>query len=840
LAFERKFCYKTPSWAILLPFAAKHRPIIMMMSPSKPYERIRPKGVSKSASLFASFMFGALMATTFVSLLRPFLPPKSRPCPGVPRPRISQDQPQSTSLSLSSCTDSFSPLWEAYKQSCPSHAPLCLVGADARTCKSLLPNALFQDCPSDASLSACFKLHPQPLVGPTSNRTMSHKGELSVIILVDGRGGGGGLGATLAALLAQTSFSIQGILFALLDGSEDLHHCVELLTDVVIGLGLNVHTCYAHGQDSCLSLLQEDLAARKGPRLAPKVMILHESVMIGCKSLSLLLGVSKYLTNSLILPSIFSTSGSLLFGQATLQDTSNQKTDLETHNEKLSISVYPLNKLPFAVIVGIRKEVVALVVDILSLSKKFYLGRTIMTEKRGHQFLLLDHAIALVNQEVLPSLSWPSFDPQDRRKLLYIDTNIPTPDKDSGSKRTFALMTILIDEGMDVSFQPLWPFEDKYRAQLEAIGVEVLPSGYSDTWTVEAGGRRQEYAIIVIARRFPFEYSQAKVKSTWPNAKLVYDTVDLHFLREARVKMTDAMTLDGTTDLDAHTSTSKVIQWFSVGGEGKQEVNRVRELELSFVSASDLTLVVSEAEVQVIKHYLPRAKVALVSNIMSGRESVGEEEEEEEEDVRATRIQFEERSGFLFVGHMVHFPNQQAVRALVETIIPQVKQRVHSGGWGRRYSDHDGHQLLALPLFHLVGSGKLPDDLQAAVEREKAIVYHGELSDPQLGFLYSSVKAAMAPLVTGAGVKGKVNQAMSLGVPVVATSVAVEGMHVKPGVDCMVAGSLGDFVNHLERVCNDFELWRSLSVNGKTNVRRFFSMDVARKVVREVLKDLMD
>ena len=667
---------------------------------------------------------------------------------------------------------------------------------------------------------------------------LSYKAELSIVVLIQGEDGGD-LVALVASILCQTSFPIHGIIFAILtDPPSARKDCVGRLSDVAASLGLDAQIC--EGNESCFMALQQELKAGK----KEKLIVIHESVVIGCKSLSLLLGVSKHLAGSMVLPTLFSSSGSLVFGlKAT---TAPPKTDLDLYYEQSPIGVHQVIDPPFAAIIGAATEVLLTILNLLSSPAHNHLGLRMKASMSSH-FVLLDHAVSILSDKAVSDIIWPPFQPEERRKLLYVDTNIPTPDKDSGSKRTFALMSILIGEGVEVHFQPLWPFEEKYKVQLEAIGVKVLTAGYSDSWIVEPW---QDYSIVVIARRFPFEYSQTKVKITWPRAKLVYDTVDLHFLREARVKMTDAVTLNGATDLDAHTSTSKVIKWLSSGNnaddhdsKAREEVNRVRELELSFVLASDLTLVVSEAEVEVIKHYLPKVKVALVSNIMSGREAVDEEEKEMDgERHQNLRDQFEERSGFLFVGHMVHFPNQQAVRALVDTIIPEVKRRVEKGSWGTGEVERDlqlAHKRpLPCPIFHIVGSGSLPDDLREAVEQEKGIVYHGELSDAQLGFLYSSVKASLAPLVTGAGVKGKVNQAMSLGVPVVATSVAVEGMHVRPGEDCMVSSSLSDFVDHLEKVDSDYELWMRLAVSGRSNVRAYFSIKVARNVVRGVLKDL--
>ena len=104
--------------------------------------------------------------------------------------------------------------------------------------------------------------------------------------------------------------------------------------------------------------------------------------------------------------------------------------------------------------------------------------------------------------------------------------------------------------------------------------------------------------------------------------------------------------------------------------------------------------------------------------------------------------------------------------------------------------------------------------------------------------LYGRVRAVVAPVLAGAGVKGKVNQAMLLGVPVVVTPLAVEGMHARDGVDCLVGGSAEEFATQVARVYADCGLWQRLARGGFDNVRSHFSKDVARPVLLQALEGL--
>ena len=89
----------------------------------------------------------------------------------------------------------------------------------------------------------------------------------------------------------------------------------------------------------------------------------------------------------------------------------------------------------------------------------------------------------------------------------------------------------------------------------------------------------------------------------------------------------------------------------------------------------------------------------------------------------------------------------------------------------------------------------------------------------------------IAPLLTGAGVKGKVNQAMKMGVPVVLTPIASEGMHLKNGVDALVGRTPDGLADHILRLYKDCGLWRKLVQGGYANLQKHFSLEAARQPV---------
>ena len=99
-------------------------------------------------------------------------------------------------------------------------------------------------------------------------------------------------------------------------------------------------------------------------------------------------------------------------------------------------------------------------------------------------------------------------------------------------------------------------------------------------------------------------------------------------------------------------------------------------------------------------------------------------------------------------------------------------------------------------------------------------------------------RLAVAPLRYGAGVKGKVNHSMAHGQPVVATPMAVEGMHAEHERDVLVASDAESFAAEVIRLYRDEALWDQLSKGSVNNVQAHFSTDAARRSLEDLFESL--
>lgn len=383
-------------------------------------------------------------------------------------------------------------------------------------------------------------------------------------------------------------------------------------------------------------------------------------------------------------------------------------------------------------------------------------------------------AEALSRQPAPGTPIWLAREHRVRGRVLVVDACTPEPDKDSGSVRMVELLRLMAEDGWKVVF-----FADNrayvpgYSDALAALGIEVLYHPWlSDpvAWFVEHG---RKLDTVLLSRHYVASQYVALVRRYAPQARLLFDTVDLHYLREQR-----AAALAGDPDL-------------------ARAAERTREAELRLVRDCDLTLVVSHVERELLAVDAPGSKVEILSNI---------------HEIFGRRRAWAEREDIVFVGGYQHPPNVDAALWLVREILPRI-----------RAADP------AIRL-HLIGS-KAPAEVQAL--HGEGVVFHGYVED--IAPWMDGCRIALAPLRYGAGVKGKVNMAMSYGLPVVATSPAVEGMHARPGEDVLVADTAEDFAAAVLRAYHDPALWLRLSEGGLANVRRHFSRDAAREALRRIL-----
>ncbi len=331
-------------------------------------------------------------------------------------------------------------------------------------------------------------------------------------------------------------------------------------------------------------------------------------------------------------------------------------------------------------------------------------------------------------REVLQRDHFPNgehvFSARDRsrgqRSVLIIDHYVPHYDKDAGSRSTFMYIQLLLEMGYNVKFLGANFFPHKpYTQTLQQLGVEVLVGEWM--------ARNQDYWLqkhapyidcIYLHRPHIAEQVLDSLYKMEPRPPIIYFGHDLHYLRTQR-----EMEVSGN------------------GGK-KRDAMSWRRREYAVFDRVDKVYYPSEVEIEEIREHRPDLSLrAIPLYVLPDREP--------------PLYDPQERQDLLFVGGFNHPPNVDGICWFVEEVMPRV------------LAERPGLQL------HVVGSN--PTDAVLELQSDHVRVY-GYLPDEELDALYRQVRQAVVPLRFGAGVKGKVIEALQQGVPLTTTTIGAEGI----------------------------------------------------------------
>lgn len=362
-----------------------------------------------------------------------------------------------------------------------------------------------------------------------------------------------------------------------------------------------------------------------------------------------------------------------------------------------------------------------------------------------------------------------------RNRLLVIDATVPTYDQDAGSLRMSSLVWSLMERGFAVTFLPdNRDPRQPYTAQLQGGGVEVLYGDYDLAEWLRAVA--PELRMCIASRPSVAWRYLAMVREYTPECRFVFDTVDLHYVREA-----------GRAEY-----------------EGKDWLGRLaagyKELELGLVRAADASITVTDREKGLLLSEVPEARVHVIPTVHR---------------VRSDTRPFGDRKDLLFVGGFNHPPNQAAVEYFVQEILPLVRQRIPD------------------VKLHVVGSFP-PPEVRDLASAEVSITGYV----PDLTPFLSGCRLSVAPLTYGAGLKGKITQALSEGLPVVTTSIGAEGTSLVHDEHVLIADDPAEFADQVVRAYTDEQLWTALARNGLGYAEQNYSPTAVKGLVDELLTEL--
>ena len=375
--------------------------------------------------------------------------------------------------------------------------------------------------------------------------------------------------------------------------------------------------------------------------------------------------------------------------------------------------------------------------------------------------------------------------------VLVVHGDVPPPDRDACSLRLLRIVEQMVAEGHRVTFLA--------RGGADQIdnSARLLQMGVAEVFPLDA---------VRLGERFP--------ERGW---RFTIETLDLKWLLDrgsfdvAWLSLYD-IAEQYTPLLRQHSPATRVvvdssdIQWIrehrgaTLAGDPAAiaAAERTRERERAVYGAADVNVAISEVDGQATRELAPDVPVQIVSLV---------------EDFPTVVHDRSARSGLLFVGNFWHAPNVDAVTAFHRDIWPLVRA--------------------AVPGIHLTVAGSAPPEEILALAAEDVIVTGWV---PELEPYMAQAMISIAPLRYGAGIKGKIVQAIAAGLPVVTTAIGTEGMGLTDGEHLLVADDPADFAAAIARLHTDEQLWYRLATEAPKPLASRMGPEAARAGVRRSLR----
>ncbi|UDV03336.1 glycosyltransferase family 4 protein [Marinomonas profundi] len=354
--------------------------------------------------------------------------------------------------------------------------------------------------------------------------------------------------------------------------------------------------------------------------------------------------------------------------------------------------------------------------------------------------------------------------------LLVIGYVWPEPNSSAAGSRMMQLLDCFYKQQWQLSFaSPAQQTE--HMVDLSELGIEAehieLNNASFDRYIAD-----KKPDIVVFDRFMMEEQFGWRVEKFSPDSLRVLNTEDLHSLRQAR-----------------HTAL-KQNRDFVI--EDLYSDHGIREI--AAIHRCDLTLMISEVETELLidKFHVPESHVFHLPFMLP-----------EPQDTN-TLLSFEARQHFISIGNFRHAPNWDAVLQLKTEIWPKIRQR------------------LPKAEMHIYGAYPPPKATQLHNAKEGFLV-KGWAENAQS--VIQQARLCLAPLRFGAGIKGKLVEAMQMGTPSITTSVGAESMHGELPWNGVITDDMETFVDAAVSLYEDKTSWLLMQQNGNRILQDRYQAD---------------
>ena len=366
-----------------------------------------------------------------------------------------------------------------------------------------------------------------------------------------------------------------------------------------------------------------------------------------------------------------------------------------------------------------------------------------------------------------------------QKTILIIDSYVPIYDREAGSLRLLKIIQIFKSLGYALLFLPDDGLnKEPYTSKIQQLGVEVLYN--TKEWQNPIDKLQERLSSIDIAwvcRPNLCSKYLAHIRKN-PQITVIYDTIDLHFVRLKR-------------EWELSNQTDKLLE---------ESWQSLHNMEINMAKSVELTVVVTEIE----KDTLKKLGVDNISVIPTIHDCY-----------TGPFKSYEQRDGLLFIGGYQHTPNVDTVMWLCQEIMPIIWQKQ--------------------PEIVLTLLGSNPPQEVVNLQGNNVRVT-GYIQDVETYFLDNRV--FVAPIRFGAGIKGKLGQSLSYGLPSVTTDIGAEGMGLTHNLNIKIGNTAREFAAHTLNLYNDASLWNEISKNALEVIQQY-SYESIKYKLKETLEAIL-
>jgi glycosyltransferase involved in cell wall biosynthesis len=361
-------------------------------------------------------------------------------------------------------------------------------------------------------------------------------------------------------------------------------------------------------------------------------------------------------------------------------------------------------------------------------------------------------------------------------KVLFIGLVWPEPTSSAAGTRIIQLINLFKTNGDEVHFASAASMGE-YSFDLKNIDVKTHQIELNSSAFDELV--KQINPTVVVFDRFMIEEQYGwRIQQECPDALRILDTEDLHFLRQARQQAVKDHQLVGEINL----------------------FNEVAKREIAAILRCDLSLIISKTEMDILQqqfkidpsllYYLPFLEKEITPSLSHNWKN------------------FEEREGFVFIGNFLHEPNWKTVLHIKNEVWPLLRKK------------------LPQATMNIYGAYTSTKVLQLNNPAEKFYI-HGRADDARKTI--AKHKILLAPILFGAGAKGKFIDAMQTGTPSATTTVGAESMTGKLDWCGFIEDDLTLFIDKAKELYQDQQIWLQAQQNGIAIINEIYSKNKYEK-----------